>query len=1008
MKRWIDMAIKERKVTFLIAFLVLVYGVYAYYILPKQENPDTTSPTAQIITPYPGATTSEVEKQVTQKIETALSSLSGIEYMTSYSNPNASVVLITLNYSVDYQEEWDKMRIKLDGLKDELPEGVMPFIIDTDLTTSAGAIISVSGKSHTKEQLVAFTEIFQSELERISGVRRVTIDGVRPSHIEVVLDTSKMPIANTQVVDLLMAQNASLPAGDLVTASGRIPVQTLRRFESIRDIEETVVFGDAETGQIVKLKDIATVFYSEAASAHSYKYEDEEAVLMTLYFESDENIVLVGREVRDRISAIEKTMPESLHINELLFAPEEVNQAIRQFMINLIQGMLFVMGVVLVGMGIRNAVVVSTAIPLSIAATMIIMGFLGIDVQQMSIAALIIALGILVDNSIVISDSIQVRLDQGEASRSACFEGTKEASIPVLTSTLTTIAAFAPLMALPGEAGEFAKSLPQVVIISLIASYLVAMLVTPALASVFFKHKKIKRHAPKSALRNFFTTLSKGALSKRKTAIISLVLIIGATVYAVQFLEIALFPYADKDIFYIDLYANRSGDIAQTEALTQRVYEKLQKYDGIETVYTSIGGSFPKFYLTVGTRPPSDDYAQMVIKVSQDLSQDLERFAFDLQRELDGVLTMGRASVNLLEINQPGPAVDVKIFGTHREDIDRVADEVYQFFSSDPSTIKVNTDQPERRYQYVLDIDREKAAQFALTPYEIKAQVFVALSGLKATTIASEQASYDIVVKNDITDLDDLYNLPVFSSHTGASAYLKQMATVTLGEEWGSVKRHNRQPAVFVSTDLAPGASSTRMQEALESYLETSVDLTGVTIDFGGDKEIIDKYISDLLGAALIAVAIIYMILLIQFNSMIQPLIVLLSVPLSIVGSVFILLAFQMNITFTVGLGVASLIGIVVNNAILLIEYMNRASEAHESLYEACIAAVDRRFKPIVLSTVTTIIGLVPLALSGSSFFTPMALALMGGLFVSTFLTLVVIPLAYYIVENYRIKWYNR
>lgn len=1006
MNKWIHLAIRERKVTIFLSLFILAYGVYAYYFVPKQENPDTSSPAAQIITIYPGATASEVEELVTKKIENEVATLDGIENITSYSNPNVSVILITLNYEVDYKEQWDRMRVLLEGIRPELPANVLDYRVDTELTTSAGMIISLSGKNYSYEQLETMATYYKESLQQVDGIKRIDIEGGPEKELHVVLDSnrlSELPLSNKDVMDLIMAQNVSIPSGDIQTPYGKIGVKSPKGFENIQDIENMIVYGSEESGGLVRLKDIASVAFSYDETFHRFKHEEENAVLITAYFKENENVILIGNDVRAEIDRINATFPSDLNIHEVLYQPQDVDNSVRTFMINLLQGVGFVVLVVLIGMGFRNAAVVSATIPLSVAITMGTMYVLGIDIQQMSIAALIISLGILVDNSIVISDAIQVKINEGMELQEASYLGTVESAIPVLTSTLTTIAAFAPLMTLPGEAGEFAKSLPQVVIISLIASYVVAMFVTPALGSLVYKARDMKKEKPKNRMRHFFEAILKGALKRPFLAYVFIIMILAATGYGVLMLKIELFPYADKDLLYIDVFSEKAGDQAYTEALAEQLYMLLDEEPEVGTINTSIGGGFPKFYLTVGVRPPSDDYAQLLMDVDLSKSSrfsDREDLAYYLQSKIDKELSGGYGTVYLIEINQPGPAVDLKISGAYREDVNRVAGEIYNYLLADESTINVTNDQPLLGYQYNIDVNDDVAMNFGLTKYDIQYQTNLALNGMVATVFQREGNTYDVVVKNDLNTISDVLNLDIKSSFTNLKVPLKQFADVTLEEEYSTIKRYNRLPSVSVSSDVRPGYSSTDLQNKLETDVLPNIDLSGVSINFGGDREVIDKYISGLLDAAIFAVVIIYLILLIQFNSLLQPIIILSTVPLSIVGSVVILLIFNMSVTFTVGLGVASLIGIVVNNAILLIEYINRERKTGSELFDACINSVEKRFRPIMLSTTTTIIGLVPLAMSGSSFFTPMALALMGGLMTSTLLTLIVVPLIYYSLEK--------
>ena len=488
-----------------------------------------------------------------------------------------------------------------------------------------------------------------------------------------------------------------------------------------------------------------------------------------------------------------------------------------------------------------------------------------------------------------------------------------------------------------------------------------------------------------------------------KFTIVVVVIILGITAYFIQFLSIELFPYADKDIIYIDLFAEKNGDIDFTEALVNQLKEALNEEVEIKNIASSIGGGFPKFYLTVGVRPPADNYAQLLLSV--DLSKgnrftSRENYAYYLQNLCDSVLSGGSATVSLLEINQPGPAIDIKVSGQNREDVNRVSKEIYAYLLSDINALNVQSDVSEFAYQYKVDVDQDLATSFGLTNYDIQFQMGLAVNGMTSTILQTSGNQYNIVVKDNIENIQDLMQLQIKSSFNEEKVMLKQMAKVALEKELVSIKRHNRRASVSVTSNVQPGYAASDLQRTIEDQVLPNINLEGVEISFGGDQEIFDKYISGLLGAAIFALVVIYIILLIQFNSLIQPLIILMTVPLSIVGSVFILLILNMKVTFTVGLGVASLIGIVVNNAILLIEYINRERKMEHAVYDACINSVEKRFRPIMLSTITTIIGLVPLALSNSSFFTPMAVALMGGLMVSTLLTLIVIPVTYYIIEK--------
>lgn len=1005
MNRMIQNAIKERKVTILLSFFILIFGVYAYYFVPKQENPDTTGPAAQVIYTFPGASAKDVEELVTKPVEDAVAKLEGIDYIESYSYDNVSIVIVMLDYNVDYKEQWAKLSTELDHLKTDLPDGVNEPDFDTELTKTAGIILALTGDDYNYDQLAGFAKVYKEALIKVDGIKEVDIDGELEKNIVIEINNKKLsdtPLSNNDLYDLIRAQNVVIPSGSIQTEQGKINVKVPKSFESLRDIEQMIVYISEEDGSIVRLSDIANVYFDYDENSVKYRYNQKDAVLMTAYFQENQNVILVGKEVRKVINRENKMLPQSLNINEVLFLPKDVDASVGNFINNLIQGVILVVVVVFFGMGARNSIIVSMTIPLCIAATFISMSLLDIDVQQVSIAALIISLGILVDNSIVISDAIQVKINEGIEPSEASFLGAKEQAIPVLSSTLTTIAAFAPLMSLPGEAGEFAKSLPEVVIIALVSSFIVAMLVTPALASKFFKPQNSEKDHL-AGITNLYRKMVRTNIEYPMRSIIVIVMLLVVSMGLTRFIGVRMFPYVDKDIIYFNIQSEVSGDSEYTQKLVEEVEKILQNEPEIISTTSSIAGGLPRFYMTAGLVPPSSDKGQLFCEF--DLSAG-NRFKNRgelwqyLQEKMDREFVGGDCTVNLLEINIPGPTIDVKISGRNLDEINSVANQIYNELSQYPGTMNVKNNQSDYKYQYVIDVDDEKASMLGLSKFDIQYQINLALNGSKASVMKSNGKEYDLILKSDIDQIEDIENLQIKSSYTNAKLYVKQFAKVGIKEELTSIKRYDREALVSVTAKVKSGFGSSEIQNDIQNFIENEVDTSAVSISYGGDKETMSKYMSGLAMASIFALVIVYIILLIQFNSLKQPFIILATIPLSAIGIILSLLLTGTNFTFTVGLGGASLIGIVVNNAILLIEYINRARKEGLDVKEACFDSVEKRMRPILLSSVTTIFGLLPLVFANSSFFTPMAIALVGGLLISTILTLTVIPTIYYILER--------
>ena len=1010
MKKIIQLAVTEKKVTLLMAVILMISGIICFYIIPRQENPDTSAPVAMLTTVYPGAAPEDVERLVTNKIEDEAYALEGIDFVNSISSQNVSIVIVSLDQSTDYEKQWDNLRTKLDNLKSELPENCKETEVNTDLTTTAGILIGLSGDNYTYEQLAGFAENIKKQLGKVSGMSRFDIDGELQKKINIEVQIEKLNQFNLSLEDiyqLLQAQNLEIPSGSIKNGSNKINVKTPGIFTSIKDIENLIIAISEKNGGIVRLKDIALVDWALNEDSARVKVNGKNAVLLTGYFEDNKNIVLIGKDVREKLDQLKANLPSDVEINEVQFQPEVVSRSVSDFTLNLIEGVLFVVIVVFLGLGLRNALIVSTALPLSIFMTFIAMKLMNIELHMISTMALIIALGILVDNAIVISDSIQMKIDEGLENSKAAIEGTAEMAIPVLTSTLTTVAAFAPLLFLPGAAGEFAASLPQIVIIALSASYFVAMLVTPVLASIFFK-PSTKKAASKNKLRNFFETLLQFGLKWKKSTILIAAIVFMLTFLLVPSMGLEFFPDVDKDVMYLDIHCETPGNLDKTETLANQISEILSKEPTVVKHTTSIGGPLPKFYLTIPIGAPSQNYAQILmdinIKKSNGQFKSRKEFAAYLQDRLDTEIAGGKAKVNMLAYAEPGSDIGVRISGEDEARILEISNLIQAELSNLPGTMNVADDSVNTTYGYNLDIDVDIATRLGLTKYDIQRQLNIALYGAKASVYRKSGSEYDIFLKSNVNSVESLNNLGIKSSFTDQKVLIKQVGNLVLQKQTNSIKHYNKDLTVTVSCDVKPGYSAVDIQNHINNEFLPTIDMEGVEIGYSGEREQIVKYFGIVGIAALFAVFVIYIILLIQFNSLKQPLIILVTVPLSIIGSIVGLFLFRQVISFSALLGVASLVGIVVNNAILLIEHINRARKEGLSVTASCIDAVDKRFRPIIFTTATTIIGLVPLIISRSPIFTPMAIALMFGLLVSTVLTLVVIPTVYSLAERKYIK----
>ncbi|MDX9872277.1 MAG: efflux RND transporter permease subunit [Clostridia bacterium] len=998
--------IKNRRVTLFFILALAIFGIYSYWLLPKQENPEIAPPVAVVTVVYPGASPEDIEASVTTKVEDELASLEGYDYIESYSRHSVSTSVVWLTNEAAVKETWDELRRKMDALQAELPEGCRKIDVNTDLDATAGFIFSLTGEDSSLEELAAVAEKIKKELTGLKGVTRIEIQGDPLRQLIVEVDyarLSQLKISLNDLAKTLQAQNLEIPSGDIKNDSFSINVNTPGKLKSVEEAANLVIGVSPENGNVLRLKDVAQVRMEADEDAIRVKHNGKDSVLLTGYFQKGLNVVFIGSALDKHLEKMEAGLAEGMALMKVHYQPDDIKESINGVMVNLLQGIGFVILVIFWGMGLRNAIVVSFAIPLSILITFASMNVLKIQVDQISVVGLIIALGMLVDNAIVVSDAIQVRLDNFEERLSACAGGIKDVAIPVLTSTLTTVTAYIPLLILPGTAGEYIRSVPQIVIISLTASYLVALFVTPTLAFMFFKAGGAGTRGDR--LWTLFRNLSIWTLERKKTVIWAAGAIFIGSLCLVYFLNIIFFPKADKSIIYLDILSEQAANIAQTAEVAREVEEILLSQEEVLQTTTSVGKGLPKFFMTMPNPIKSADTGQIMVAL------DLKKGGrFKNNTQMIGYLqklfdtNISGATVTAKELEQAEPAAAplvVRITGEDHDLLQKTAAEIKALLRGIPGAANVDDDAGGKEYQYQVNIDTGQASQMGLTRYDILSELNAALSGQVVSQLRDDSGKeYDIVVKSNIHSLAELENLSIKSAAAGNKVLLRQVAQVELALQMSAIKRYNRERVINILSDVQLGHSAVDIQNKLEKRV-AALETADLRITYDGEKNKIIKYFGSLGIAAIFALLLVYIIMLIQFSSLTQPLIILAAIPLSIIGSIIGLLVFQQPLSFTALLGAVSLFGVVINNAILLLDYINGERRRGQDLDYACHHAVGKRIRPILLTTVTTVLGLIPLIFSGT-LFVPMAISLMCGLLVSTLLTLLVIPVIYALAEGKR------
>ncbi|MFI3283833.1 MAG: efflux RND transporter permease subunit [Erysipelotrichaceae bacterium] len=995
----IHFLIKKRMMVLFIAFLVGLTGLYCYYVIPKRENPNTSVAAATIVTVYAGASPEDVESDVTDIIEKELATLDHIDYYSSTSMESASVIVIMYDMDVTIDEVETDLRQAVADASLNLPDLASDSVINTNLVEDNQFIISLSGTNYTHDELVEYAKVVEDIILDTKGIHTVSIDGEKQYQVVIEIETNTLKtygLSLTTLSQLLQAQNLSIPSGNISYQDSTISVITPAVFESLQDIGNTVISGSSESLSFVKLKDVANIYIEEVGDYY-YFQDGEAAVLITGTIMDGENAIIVGNELREKINLAKSQLPSDLIFHEAMYAPQDIEDSINGFIISLLQSIGLIIFVVMIGVRVKNAIVVSIALPLSILTTFITMHLLDIEFQFISIAALIVSLGILVDNALVMSEAIQFNLNKGIEKIQAIIQAVKTNAMPVFTSTLTTIVTFSIIYFIPGVVGAVAATIPTVVISTLIASYVVAMIIIPILAYIFFEPEKTSEKSKDSLALSIFNKALIFSLKHKIMVVVGAFLTLGISALLALQLGLQFFPASDKPILYVDFEGEAMSTQATLEA-TSVINTLFDEIEIIENYTSSVGGGLPSFFLTVPTMTQATNMGQYMLQLDETLLKNygsIDEVATEIQSALNKVVSSGTATVKSLEYSIPTEAqITYAVSSNDSEKLDEVVSFMTTSLENIEGVSNVRDTKATSVYQYQVNLDSDVLSSYGLLKYDVLMQLNTALMGTTVGTYYGSSNNLDIVLRSNISSLTDLQNLQIVASVADTAVDLSQIATISLSASSPTISHYNGEPFVYVLSDVSSGYNSMRIESSLQDLLD-DYDTTGVTITSLGEVSNMMDLISNLFVIAFFAVFLIYFILAIQFRNYIQALIILVSIPLSFIGCGLGLWLFNMDIQAMALIGLVSLFGIVVNNGILLLEVINDRIAKGYLIEDACTEALKERYRPILLSSTTTCIGLVPLILSGNDMTAPMAAVLLFGLLFSTVLTMVVIPTLY-------------
>jgi multidrug efflux pump subunit AcrB len=1006
-------AIDRNRVTFVLLVVILLAGLSTYRGLPRNEDPGFIIRTALVTTVFPGASPERVEQLVTDKLEKVIQEIPELDYMVSQSKTGVS--LIYVNFKEEFTEMrpiFDNLRRKVERAEADLPQDVIGPTVDDEFGDVFGVIVSLTGgEAFTYRELKEIADEVRDELLLIDEVAKVEINGAQDERIFVEINNarlSELGVSPLQLRAILGSQNIIIPGGEIRNEFEEIVIEPSGNFSTLDEVRQAVIRLPGR-GDVIYLRDVAEIVrgYIDPPKT-KMRATGQPGLALAVSMREGGKIDRLGREVRQTLARVEGFYPIGVEFDVIQFQPDVVNRKIDDFVANLIQAVSIVTLVMLLFLGPRTGIVVASLIPMAMVTSFVVMGFLGIGLDQMSIASLIIALGMLVDNAIVMSESIMVQLAEGKERRQAAIDSARELAVPLLISSLTTAAAFLPIFLAESTTGEYTAPLFKVVTITLISSWILSLTMIPLLCVMFLKVKAVVGRTRYDS--RFYRTYRAALLLGLRHRTLSLVLVSVAftvALYGMAKVPNIFFPPNDRPTFTLEVDLPEGTPLARTEQVVLELERYLldnvligpERREGVTNWGVFIGEGAPRFLLAYSPEQMSPSYAMFILnatsrRIIDEIIGPIEDFCAAHYPDL-------KATVRPLSVGPPAwPPIEIRVSGRDTETLFRIVDQVKAELGRTPGARQIDDDWGARSKKLFIRVDQPRARRSGVTSQDVAISLQTFFSGLDVTQFREDDKLIPVTLRSvaaERQDIDKLETLNVSSQTTGQSVPLGQVADIEILWQPSVIHRRDRLRTVTVEAGFESGFTAAGVTDAIEPWLEGQRQGWGLgyTWDFGGERETSGKANASIQAKLPLAGLIIVLLLVGQFNSLRRPTIILLTIPLSLIGVVVGLLVARSYFGFMTLLGIISLAGIVINNAIVLLDRIRLEIDGGSAPADAVIQSAQRRLRPILLTTGTTVGGLIPLWLGGGPMWEPMAIAIIFGLLFATALTLGVVPILY-------------
>ncbi|UJF17584.1 efflux RND transporter permease subunit [Vibrio sp. SS-MA-C1-2] len=1001
--------IKNRVISWMISLIFLIGGTMAFLGLGRLEDPAFTIKDAMVVTQYPGATPIQVEEEVTYPLEKAIQQLPYVDEVNSLSSRGLSQITVTMKNQYgpdDLPQIWDEMRRKVNDLQGTFSPGVKaPQVID-DFGDVYGMLLSVTGDGYSYQELKDYVDFLRRDLELVDGVGKVNVSGIQQEQVFIEISMKRLVslgIAPTTIYNLLSTQNTVTSAGAVRIGDEYIRIHPTGEFKDVSELGDLIITDSAAQG-LIYLRDVAEVKrgYQEVPS-NILTFNGQQALNLGISFAAGVNVVEIGKSVEQRLAELKREQPIGIDIAAIYNQPAEVDSSVQGFVVSLAQAVAIVIVVLLFFMGLRSGLLIGLILLLTVLGTFVFMKWLQIDLQRISLGALVIALGMLVDNAIVVVEGILIGMQKGRTRLQAANDIVTQTKWPLLGATVIAVTAFAPIGLSADATGEYCRTLFTVLLISLMLSWFTAISLTPFFANLFFANvKQNPDDEGKDPYNGMFFVIYKKSLQfcmkHAWGSVMVMVLAFAISLYGFTFLKQSFFPSSTTPLYMVDVWMPEGTDIRATNSKLQDLESWLSQRDEIDHITTSAGTGLQRYTLTYSPEKNHSSYGEVTVRV-----KDNDRVTESMKAFRD-YLNMTQPELEYkfkrIELGPGGGAkIEARIIGSDPTTLRAISQQVVSVLEADPGATNIRHDWRERTKVLEPNFNESQARRYGITKEDVDSLLQMAFSGMNVGLYRDGTNLMPIVARlpeKERVNITTIENMKIWSPVVDKYIPLQQIVQdyqVRWEEPLVVRKDRKRMLTVFADNDLLSEETAATIQKRVQSKIEAIKLPQGYSLEWGGEYESSGDAQKSLFSSMPMGYLFMFIITVFLFNTVKESLIVWLTVPMAVVGVTFGLLVFNTPFGFMALLGFLSLSGMLLKNGIVLIDQIELELKEGKEPYTAVVDAAVSRVRPVCMAAITTVLGMLPLL--PDIFFKPMAVTVMFGLSFATVLTLIAVPVFY-------------